>query len=88
MEGKQQNYSFFGILLTLAVTYVYRELFVTVDGPIVNISTGSIQSIVSRSREGRKYFEFLGIPYASPPIGALRFEVRLIYYKKTLVRDK
>jgi hypothetical protein len=77
MEGKQHN-SFLGILLALAVTYAYREFWVTVDGPIVNISTGSVQSIVSKSREGRKYYEFLGIPYAKPPVGELRFEVRRI----------
>jgi len=74
MEGKQQH-SFFGILITLALTYVYREFIVTVDGPIVNTSLGSVQSIVSKSRAGREYYEFLAIPYAKPPVGELRFEV-------------
>jgi len=76
MAGKHPTKnSLLGIIVTLVATYAYREFLITIDGPIVEIKTGHIQSIVSKSREGTKYYEFLGIPYATPPIGQLRFEV-------------
>jgi len=73
MEGKSQN-SLIGLVLTLILSYVYREFISTVDGPIVEISTGKVQSIVSKARNGMSYYEFLAIPYAQPPVGDLRFE--------------
>jgi hypothetical protein len=44
--------------------------------PVVETKVGQVQGFVSVSRGGRKYYEFLGLPYAQPPVGELRFEVK------------
>jgi hypothetical protein len=45
------------------------------DEPVLQISTGAIRGKYGVSREGREFVEFLGIPFAKPPINELRFEV-------------
>ena len=45
---------------------------------VIETPAGRIQGSVSTSRDGREYYEFLGIPYAKPPVGELRFEVNLL----------
>ena len=61
----------FGLL-----TYFMSEFFTSPEAPIVTVSTGRVKGFVSKSRNGWEYFEYLGIPYAKPPLGDLRFEVR------------
>jgi hypothetical protein len=46
--------------------------------PVVTISQGDMRGIKMRSRSGRSFYAFLGIPYATPPVGALRFKVSLL----------
>lgn len=46
--------------------------------PIVEISDGKLRGTVSKNYKGEKTFEFLGIPYAKPPTGELRFKVSII----------
>jgi hypothetical protein len=60
-----------------AVTYYYFTFRPTIkpNGPIVTTNYGKVQGVISASRDGRKYFEYLGIPYAKAPLGELRFEV-------------
>ncbi|XP_066593320.1 carboxylic ester hydrolase [Prorops nasuta] len=41
---------------------------------IVEIKNGTLAGIVMRSRKGREFLGFRGIPYALPPLGELRFE--------------
>lgn len=65
------------VLLLLA--YGYMRFVYKPAGPIVRISTGSLRGSVARSRSGKEYFEFLGIPYAKPPVGNLRFEVSILF---------
>lgn len=48
-------------------------------GPTIKITNGLLQGISSTSRNGNPFYEYLGIPYAVPPIGDLRFEVRHKY---------
>lgn len=69
------------VALSLA-TYMYNSLIRlhgnTAD-PIVQTTLGLVQGNLQVSRDGATYFEFLGIPFAAPPIGDLRFEVRFLW---------
>ncbi|KAM3966297.1 juvenile hormone esterase-like [Aphomia sociella] len=40
----------------------------------VTISQGTLRGGKSKSESGYEYYEFLGVPYAKPPIGVLRFK--------------
>lgn len=44
--------------------------------PIVEISHGELRGTFFDNLEGNKFCAFLGIPYAKPPVGSLRFKVR------------
>ncbi|KAI4500883.1 hypothetical protein M0802_004094 [Mischocyttarus mexicanus] len=44
------------------------------EEPKVRIKNGTLLGSVMKTRLGRKFNGFLGIPYALPPIGKLRFE--------------
>nr|XP_033331335.1 venom carboxylesterase-6-like [Megalopta genalis] len=50
--------------------------FVASEGhaPSVNIKNGTLSGLVMKTRHGREYAGFRGIPYALPPLGELRFE--------------
>lgn len=41
----------------------------------VSTTLGPVAGVSLTSREGREYFGFYNVPYASPPIGPLRFMV-------------
>lgn len=43
--------------------------------PVVKLSKGEIRGHTLKSRNGRDYNSFTGIPYAKPPVGDLRFKV-------------
>ena len=42
---------------------------------LVNIKNGTLEGTIMETRKGLNFFAFRGIPYASPPVGELRFEV-------------
>lgn len=42
----------------------------------VNTKQGLLKGAMTKTLNGTKYYEFLEIPYAKPPIGNLRFKVR------------
>lgn len=46
--------------------------------PIVEISDGKVRGTVLKNLDGEDYYAFLGIPYAKPPIGKLRFKVSFL----------
>lgn len=43
--------------------------------PIVEISDGKLRGTITVNNEGDTVYNFLGIPFAKPPIGDLRFKV-------------
>lgn len=47
---------------------------------IVQVEEGKLRGIEkTSSHTGKQFNAFLGIPYAKPPIGDLRFKVRLVF---------
>lgn len=55
-----------------AVSLLFDSAFCEIE---VQITKGTLKGQVLKSRNGRSYYSFTGIPYAKPPIGELRFEV-------------
>lgn len=45
------------------------------DDYVVEISQGKLKGSILKSRNGRNFGAFQGIPYAKPPINELRFMV-------------
>lgn len=52
------------------------------SAPIVDTTEGKVRGNIRKNIDGEKFFCFLGIPYAKPPLGELRFKVKIIkqYY--------
>lgn len=49
------------------------------QNPTVEIDDGRIEGIVMKSRLGKDFAAFRGIPFAEPPLGELRFLVRFYF---------
>ena len=65
-----------GSVIVLALAYyLSRQSQEVRVGKTVEIKTGKIRGIVSKSRDGRDFYEWLGIPYAQPPVEELRYAV-------------
>lgn len=54
-------------LLLNVIVFTNSDIF-----PIVSVIEGQIRGVEQLSRDGKTYYAFLGVPYASVP---LRFEV-------------
>jgi carboxylesterase type B len=67
-------------LIVCATTIVLQAAFPH-NAPTVHVQQGTLTGTYLTSRFGRKFAAFQGIPYAQPPIGDLRFKVRVIYFK-------
>jgi len=65
-----------GIVLTLLLALYFRATKEPLKpSPIVTVSEGKLQGVVTYSRNGNEIYEYLSVPYAKKPIGDLRFEV-------------
>ena len=49
--------------------------------PYVKTPVGGIKGYYKQSAERRQYAAYEGIPYALPPVGELRFQVKELYLK-------
>lgn len=45
------------------------------EEPIIEISDGKLRGTITQNLKGEKIYSFLGVPFAKPPIGELRFKV-------------
>src|SRR5688572_14161182 len=63
-------------LLLSSLAYFSGNLRLSPGNVYVEVDTvqGRVRGARSVSRNGRVYAEFLGMPYAQPPLGSLRFE--------------
>lgn len=66
-----------GILCTWGCSLVASHQF-----PVIEIEDGFVSGTLSKTWKGRTIYKFEGIPYATPPVGELRFQVTYIYSTK------
>ncbi|XP_060833735.1 venom carboxylesterase-6-like [Rhopalosiphum padi] len=63
--------------MRLIIVLLLTRLYCLVAGnqfPVVEIESGPISGILSKTWKGRTIYSFQGIPYATPPVGKLRFQ--------------
>lgn len=52
-----------------------RVLFNELQGsPLITIDVGEVMGTMKEVSTGKTVYQYLGIPYAEPPFGSLRFE--------------
>lgn len=54
-------------------------LVVGVNCVVIHLKDGDINGTTTRTKDGRLFHKFLGIPYAKPPVNELRFQVKLFF---------
>ena len=64
-----------GSVLTIVLAYYFSKSGPKKLGQVVETKNGKLQGIISLSRDGREFYEWLGVPYAKPPVRELRFAV-------------
>lgn len=69
-------------LLLLAVLLVPLVL---ASGPVVKTKQGQVEGFYYPLSDGRNARLFFGVPFGKPPVGDLRFEVRLSFTIKCFV---
>ncbi|XP_076277825.1 carboxylic ester hydrolase-like [Lasioglossum baleicum] len=64
------------LLLSVLVSCAWFSNLVASEShaPTVKIQNGTLAGLVMKTRHGREFAGFRGIPYALPPLGTLRFE--------------
>ncbi|XP_043595454.1 venom carboxylesterase-6-like [Bombus pyrosoma] len=61
-------------LLKFCLVCVCLFEFTAANAPLVKIKNGTLSGLFMRTRKGREFAGFRGIPYALPPVEELRFE--------------
>ncbi|CAL4244064.1 unnamed protein product, partial [Meganyctiphanes norvegica] len=52
----------------------YQKVLKRNSGPTVSLPQGKVRGVTKDGENGRQYNVFHNIPYAQPPVGALRFK--------------
>jgi carboxylesterase 2 len=69
------TYCLFFILFALVVSSARKILVNEFRAPpLVTIDVGEVMGTMKEASTGKTVYQYLGIPYAEPPIGSLRFE--------------
>jgi len=63
-------------MMRLQFTVFLTYLAVILTDDVIVLKQGTLKGHRLTTRKGREIFAFQGIPYARPPIGELRFQVR------------
>ena len=58
------------------------------NSPVVHTESGAVIGKIEALPNGKSVYEYLGIPYAEPPVGGLRVEVCSSKAHQTLDGDK
>lgn len=70
---KMTNIQLYCVIIVLCYKYS-----LAVNHVIRHTEYGKVKGVLEHVQHGKVIEKFLGIPYAQPPIGKLRFEVSLI----------
>lgn len=62
-------------LISVVLVCTYYKALALSEPPMLEIESGLISGKVKYTWSGRTVFGFEGIPYATPPVGPLRFQV-------------
>lgn len=73
------------ILCQTEMIWLFLPLIGVATAIVVDSNLGSIQGYPFKTRNSREVFLFAGIPYATPPLGDLRFLVSIIMYFQSLI---
>ncbi|XP_071875787.1 carboxylic ester hydrolase [Bombus fervidus] len=65
---------YLGNLLKFCFVCVCLVEFIAANAPVVKVKNGTLSGLFMRTRKGREFAGFRGIPYALPPVKELRFE--------------
>lgn len=57
------------------------------ENPVVTVAEGRLRGMCQSDLNGDSFYGFLGIPYAKPPMGSLRFKVSVcrFYFSKKFI---
>jgi len=65
--------------MEIIIIFILLFGFVFGEDEVLQLDQGELTGSSLRSRNGRKFNAFQGIPYAKSPIGDLRFKVNYIF---------
>lgn len=69
------------VVFQLTVLITYAGCLPDLKHAKLSTKYGEVIGLMEKSRGGREYYSFRGIPFAKPPVGDLRFKVTKILFK-------